>query len=256
MSQVQHGTTRTVTADRSLVLDLLYFSRKVPSFSVERWFDVAEIAEARCLLAQRISWAAMFIKAMGLASRDVPELRQFYLPYPWPRIHQTVYSVISLSINRVVDGADRLFWGRFQCPERTPLLDIQAQLSRFQFEDPRVVFKRQFLLAKLPMPLRRVGWWWRLFCDPGQRARRLGSASISTLSSQGVLNRTHPNLLTASLDYGPLQADGRMWITLLCDHRVLDGVTAARAVNAINSNLCERVLRELRGQADHRSQAA
>ena len=81
--------------------------------------------------------------------------------------------------------------------------------------------------------------------DVKQRARRVGTGSISVLAGLGVYNRLHPNILTSSLSYGPLQEDGRMWVTLQCDHRVMDGALAASALNRMHEVLTDRVLQEL-----------
>ena len=59
----------------------------------------------------------------------------------------------------------------------------------------------------------------------------------------GAVNRFHPTICTTSLSYGPLEADGRCLVTLIADHRVLDGAAAARALQTL-----ERVLRD--GQAE------
>ncbi len=245
MKKMVDGTTRSFPSERALVLDIVRAAQNVPTFGVEKWFELDELAAVRLRTKKRISWAVLFIKALGIAGRKVAELRQCYLPYPWPRLHQATFSVISLSINRHIEGCDRLFWGRFPRPEARRLNEVQYQLDRYRNEDPNKIFKRQVLYARLPGVLRRAGLWWRLYASPTQRARRLGTASVSTLSSFGVLNRTHPNFLTASLDYGPLQDDGRMWVTLRCDHRVMDGVTAARALNAMQTAMQEQLLSEL-----------
>jgi pyruvate/2-oxoglutarate dehydrogenase complex dihydrolipoamide acyltransferase (E2) component len=73
----------------------------------------------------------------------------------------------------------------------------------------------------------------------------LGTGSISVLAAQGVYNRLHPCILTSTVAYGPMQADGRMWVTLQCDHRVVDGVAAAEALNLFETVLKNDLLAEL-----------
>jgi hypothetical protein len=89
-------------------------------------------------------------------------------------------------------------------------------------------------------------WGWTLNVAGGKRHRRVGTFSLSTLAGQGSLNRGHPSILTTSLTYGPLDERGEMVVTLLCDHRVLDGVAAARAVNALREVMCGQIADELR----------
>jgi hypothetical protein len=164
--------------------------------------------------------------------------------------------VISVSINRLHDGCDRLFWGRFHQPENLPLVDLQRQLDQYCHGDVRQMFKRQLLASRMPLLLRRLGWWWRLNFEPAKRARRLGTASMSVLAGQGVYNRLHPCMLTSTLSYGPLQADGRMWVTLQCDHRTLDGMAAAEGLNLLEKMLNGEVLAELESLCGDRRSVA
>lgn len=247
------GRTFRLTSSRALVLDIAHIAQKVPVFPVERWFDMEAVAKARAKARPRISWVTLFVKAYGLASRQLPQLRTHYLKYPMPHFYRAGGSVISVSINRFFEGHDRLFWGRFHQPENLRLVDLQHELDGYCQGDVKQVFRRQMLAARLPTSLRRIGWWWRLNFQPKQRSRRLGTGSISVLAGQGVYNRLHPCILTSTLAYGPLEADGRMWVTLQCDHRVIDGVAAAEALNLFEALLKNELLAELELlQFDHR----
>jgi hypothetical protein len=53
-------------------------------------------------------------------------------------------------------------------------------------------------------------------------------------------------VLTTSLTYGPLDEQGHSLVTLLCDHRVLDGVLAARALAELEAALHGPIAAELR----------
>ena len=55
----------------------------------------------------------------------------------------------------------------------------------------------------------------------------------------------HPSVLTSSLTYGPLDERGCSVVTLLCDHRVLDGVPAAAALADLEETLRGQVCGEL-----------
>ena len=61
----------------------------------------------------------------------------------------------------------------------------------------------------------------------------------------GATNRFHPTICTTSLSYAPLEADGRCLVTLIADHRVLDGVVAARALERLEQVLVHQTLAEL-----------
>jgi hypothetical protein len=47
------------------------------------------------------------------------------------------------------------------------------------------------------------------------------------------------------LTYGPISASGKCTVTLLCDHRVLDGVAATRALRSLEAVLAEEIATEL-----------
>ncbi|MBX3421205.1 MAG: hypothetical protein KF752_06575 [Pirellulaceae bacterium] len=239
------GKVVTAGARRAIVLDVIRCASKVPSFPVERSFQMFRLAEARHQCATRISWTALFARAYGLASRVHPQLRHVFVAWPWARIYQSPECVLSIAVNRQVDGGERLFFGRMRHPDQRCLTELQADLDAFQNGDPARVFRSQWRGAKLPSAVRRVCWWWRMDVDFRNRARRVGTGSISALAGQGVTNRLHPCLLTSSLSYGPIEADGHCLVTLQCDHRLLDGAAAARALNSIDQHLNGQVLNEL-----------
>ena len=249
------GKTRRLGCDRAVVLDVLRLSKRVPSFPVERWFDLREIAHARKAAETRVSWLTLFGKAYCLACQDIPELRRTYISFPWPSFYQSSYCVLSVAVNREVNSRDRLFFGRLHRLEDKPLQTIQAELDALANDDVSRVFRQQVIGSKFPSLIRRLGWWWRTV-RPSQRARRIGTCSMSVLASDGVLNRQHPNMLTSSLSYGPMQGDGRMWVTLQCDHRLLDGRTAARAINLLEKHLHGSVLEELMAMQTNAIKAA
>lgn len=239
------GKIQRIGASRSIVLDVIHCASKVPSFPVERRFYLEEIARLRDQAQPRISWSALFTRAYGLASREHPVLRQMYVSWPWARIYQSPECVISIAVNRVLPTGERLFFGRLRDPDRRSLVEIQAELNRFQTGDPARVFLSQWRGAKMPTWIRRVAWWWRMEVDYRQRARRVGTASMSVLAGQGVTNRLHPCMMTSSLSFGPLEADGQCLVTLQCDHRVIDGAAAARALNSIGDLMSSQIKTEL-----------
>jgi hypothetical protein len=239
------GKIARVGASRSIVLDVIHCARKVPSFPVERRFSLEGLDELRRDVDPRISWSALFSRAYGLASREHSLLRQMYIAWPWARIYQSPECVISIAVNRQMPTGERLFFGRLRDPDRRSLAEIQGELNRFQTGDPAKIFRSQWRGARMPVWVRRLAWWWRMDVDYRQRARRVGTASMSVLAGQGVTNRLHPCMMTSSLSYGPMEDDGRCLVTLQCDHRVIDGAAAARALNSIGELLQNQVKDEL-----------
>ncbi|MCA9192018.1 MAG: hypothetical protein KDB03_09655 [Planctomycetales bacterium] len=233
--------------ERTIVLDIIRLARTVPSFPVERWFDVAEVALARQRCQTRISWLAVFLRAYGLASREHAFLRQCYVRRLCPSIYQSDACVISVAVNRIVNGREQLFFARIRNPDEKTVAQLQQEIDRCQTAPVELVFRQQLTAARLPSWIRRFSWWWRRNLELKKRARRMGTGSMSVLAGNGTHNRLHPCMLTSSLSYGPMEADGRMWVTLQCDHRVLDGMAASRALLSIEEALQNTVLRELRG---------
>ncbi|MFK7735000.1 MAG: hypothetical protein AB8B50_03165 [Pirellulaceae bacterium] len=240
------GRSKRLGPERALVLDVIDQARKIPSFPVERSFAMQSLAEARERAGIRVSWAAIFMRAYGLASRDIPELRQFYFSFPWPRFYQSAQCTIAISVNRVVDGKNQLFFGRLRSPDRKNLWMLQSELDRLKSGSIERVFRDQLAASRFPRWVRRSIWFVRSNFQLDKRANRTGTASISVLAGQGVLNRRHPCIMTSSLSYGPMDEESRMWVTLQCDHRLIDGCVAAQALNCIDEKLQTNVLSELR----------
>lgn len=233
-------------SNRSLVLDTLHFSRQVPVFPVEATFDLAEVSELRTRSSRRISWATIFLKAYALVARDQPALRQAYVRWPWPHLVESSQSVGMIAIQREYQGEGRLCWGRFLGPESESLVGLQRRLDRYATEPVEQAFRRQVQLSRFPTSLRRMLLGWTLNVAGHIRATRVGTFSLSTLAGLGALNRGHPTFLTTSLTYGPLDEQGRSVVTLLCDHRVLDGVAAAQALNQLHQTIRTQIAAELR----------
>lgn len=195
---------------------------------------------------QRISWAALFVKGYALAAMRQPPLRQMYVRWPWPHLFEQPHSTAMVVINRQYWGEDRICWGRLTRPEQMPLVELQRRLDAYKTQPVDKIFAHQLRLSRLPTPLRRLLYWANLNFGGRMRARRLGTFTMSTLAGQGVLNRMHQTFLTSSLTYGPLDENGRAVVTLLCDHRVVDGVVAARALSDLEAALVGPITSELR----------
>jgi hypothetical protein len=234
-----------LSPNRALVLDGLAFAREVPLFAVEREFDLARVATLRTQQRRRIGWTTLFLKAFAIVAQEIAPLRQALIRWPWPHLVEASTSVGMVAISREYLGEDRICWGRFDDPASQPLAALQQRLDRYVQQPVDEVFKQQVRLSRCPTFLRRLLLWWNLKVASQKRAARVGTFSLSTLAGQGVLNRSHPTFLTSSLSFGPLDSQGRALVTLLCDHRVIDGTTAARALNDLASVLGGQLAQEL-----------
>jgi hypothetical protein len=252
--------TRCLDAQRLLVSDIVRLSQRIPIFPVERVMHLAAVEEARRRCATRIGWAAVFLKAYALVARDRPALRSWVAAPRVPLLGRLRWatspvSVASLALSRprgeetpdadrVLDP-DAIWWARIRAPDEMPLPDLQAEITRCMTAPLDDVFKRQLELRMVPRLLRRIVLRWNLRSAAAKRALRIGTFSLSTLAGEGCSNRGHPTFLTSSLSYDPLDDAGRMRVTLLADHRLLDGVPAARALAALEQTLTGEIVHEL-----------
>jgi hypothetical protein len=230
---------------RALVGDVARLARGIPLFPVERALRLDAVAAARATHRPRVGWAAIFTKAYALVARELPPLRTWLAGGLAPRLVTAAESVATLAVNRVVDGEERLYWGRLHAPETLPLVAIQRYIDDCRDRPIAEVFSRQLELERTPGFLRRAVLRWNMRSANAKRATRLGTFSLSTLAGFDAVNRFHPTICTTSLSYGPLEADGRCLVTLIADHRVLDGAAAARALAWLEQALRLDIVPEL-----------
>ncbi|QDV70624.1 branched-chain alpha-keto acid dehydrogenase subunit E2 [Rosistilla carotiformis] len=245
VAKMKKGHWRKLSKNRRLVLDVCALSRRMPLFPAERTIDLTAVAEARGASSQRISWAAIFTKAFALTAAQQPQLRQTYYRLPWPHLYEHNHSVASIAMHRFDGDEDRLCWARIRRVEELSLADLQSRLDDFKSQPIDVAFKSQLRMSRLPMPIRRLMWGLALNLSGRSRAKSVGTFSMSSVAGLGAYNRFHPTMLTSSLSYGPIDDDGRCLVTLICDHRVIDGYRAAICLQQIESILQGPIVDEL-----------
>jgi hypothetical protein len=68
---------------------------------------------------------------------------------------------------------------------------------------------------------------------------------VSSLGSLGA-TQLHPIApMTSYLTFGPIQADGRVTVVIVYDHRIMDGRSIARSVRELNQVLNREIVDEL-----------
>jgi len=242
------GCRFSIPRSRRLTWDLLRLHRSVPLCAHDRRMPLGPLAELRSAAPSRISWAALFIRAFGQVSAEIPQLRQMWLAWPWAHLYQHPESVAVLTVHREFQNEPWLFWGRIRSPELRSLTDLQACIDDFQNAPVETRFSRELQLAALPTPLRRLIWWWNLHVAGAARARRLGTFFLSTLAGRGAEIQLPPSIQTGCLTYGPLDAQGISRVTLAYDHRIMDGVLAARILERLEQILLNEIAAELQPQ--------
>jgi hypothetical protein len=239
-------TTSPLPAGRGCVNDIATLALDIPLFPVDRLMWLDAVAAARREAAVRIGWAAIFLKAYALVAGETPALRSWLAGRFRQRLATSSENMAVLAINRGDGGDDRLFFARLARPEATPLPLLQESIDRFLTRPVDEVFKRQLQLEGVPGWLRRTILRWNMRSTSPKRVTRIGTFTLSTLAGFSATNRSHPTICTTSLSYGPLDGDGRCLVTVIADHRVLDGVSVAKSLARLEEVLATRIATELR----------
>ena len=246
-----------LSLSRRLICDLLHFSRKVPSIPVERRLRIGSVVTARQACLARPGWTAIFAKAYARVAVDVAALRRAYLVFPTAHLYEHPESVATVAINRPVHGEDGVLFAQMRCPEGQPLERLDAHLKFARSADLTELssYRMAMRIARLWGPIRRLAWWWGLNLSGRQRAKRFGTFGVSAYGRLGA-ESLHPlSPLTGLLNYGPLDSAGELNVRIVYDHRVLDGVTVARALHRLEEVLEDEVKEELRQLAARQRQA-
>lgn len=245
----ESGRSFLIPHARRLTWDVLRLNRQVPLCAHDRVCNLSAVSEARKKANTRVSWSAVMLKAFGIVAEQIPEFRQTWYRWPIAHLYQHPHSVAAMAVQRVYKHSPWLFWAMIDAPESKPLTDLQEALDEFQTGPIRPQYSDYVRLAKLPTFLRRLFWDWNFHISKAGRAKRLGTFFLSTLSGRGAEIQFSPSIQTGCLTYGPLDKDGQSRITLAYDHRVMDGVLAADALNRLEETLNGVILEELKSMA-------
>jgi hypothetical protein len=256
MSLCPTVTTAPLPAGRGCVNDIAVLALDIPLFPVDRLMRLDAVAAARQAAAVRIGWAAIFLKAYAVVAHEKPGLRSWLAGRFRHRIATSSESVAVLAVNRGDADDDRLFFARLARPDATPLPLLQRSIDRFVARPVEEVYKRQLQLESVPGWLRRTILRWNMRSTSPKRATRIGTFSLSTLAGFAATNRFHPTICTTSLSYGPLDDDGRCLVTVIADHRVLDGAAVAGALARLEEVLATEIVAELRAVRPAAAEAA
>ena len=232
---------------RRIVTDFMYFAAGMPWIVAQRRLTLRGVIEAREAHRDRPTWTAVFAKAFALAAVEIPELRRAYVRLPWPHFFEVGVSTASVVVERSYDGEPGLTLVQVSNPEALAIGEIAARVR--EGKHPEFVRSRRFrhmvAVARLPLLLRRAVWWIGLN-HGGLRAKYFGTFGVSTVSSTGTQILQLRSPLTTMLTYDRIAADDGVTVRIVFDHRVLDAMTAARALERLEAILNGSVADELR----------
>jgi hypothetical protein len=243
------GFSLPLSPPRRFLCDLLHFAKQIPSVPVQRRINVRRVAEARALAVPRPSWCAVFTKAYALVTNAWPQLRRCYLSFPTPRLYQHAASVASVAVERPFGDESAVFFAHLAGVEARPLATIDEKLDYYKTAPLKSIgaFRRALLVARLPLPARRLLWWTALNLSGRHRARLMGTFGVSVYAGLGAASLHPLSVLTTTLNYGVIDPSGDVDVRLVYDHRVLDGATVARALADLERVLNLEILAELQG---------
>jgi hypothetical protein len=230
------GKIRSVSLARRLVIDLMHAS--VPLVAVTRTMNLKRLVEARATLAERPGWAPLIIKAYAILARDEQSLRSYYLKWPWPHFYELPKTIATIAISRDDIGKDALVFLKIGEPDTLSLTEIDTTIRRGKIDpiDSIPFLKRTVRVARLPLPLRRIIW--ALALNIGRhRANNFGTFSITSIASLGAESALVRVPGPCVLTYGVVNPDHTMNVLFHWDHRIYDGILAARSMKRLEEVL-------------------
>jgi hypothetical protein len=231
---------------RRLVTDLMSFSAKVPSVTLERRMDLARLVGARQACTSPPTWSAIFVKAFALVAARSPLLRTSYLTFPWPRFYEHFTNIATLNVDRQIADERVILYAHIASPEKLSLAAIDAIIHEHQQQPVESIpsYRLAVRLSRVPWPFRRWIWWAGLNVLGPLRSHCFGTFGITSLGSQGAGITHLVPLLTCQLHYGIFNPAGKLEMRLSFDHRVLDGVAAAKALADLEHALLDEMVKE------------
>ena len=243
------GRRIPISAQRLIVLDLLYFAKQIPTVPVQRRMSLAPLVTARTKSRQRVGWVAIFTKAYAMVAQEMPELRRAYIKLPWHQLYEYPTSRAVILIERDYNNEPVLLPVSIKDPAQEPLHYIAGQIEQARSAPLEHLknFRRWLSFTRLPTLIRRIVWWVGLNWGR-QRGNYFGTFSVSVYSSLGA-ESLHPlGPVTTVLNYGVISKSGEVDVRIIYDHRVMDGATVARALVRLESILNSVMVEELNRQ--------
>ena len=226
--------------------DILYFANKVPLLPIQRRMALGSLVKVRAACPHHPSWTVLFLKAFAIVAQQIPELRRVYLGFPSPHLYEYPSSIGMVAFERQTDQGMEVFGGKLKDPASRSLAELMEAVRYFNETPPAKIkdFQRILSFGRLPGLLRRLVIWVLLHWGR-QRANFFGTFALSVYSALGAESLRPLYPATVMLNYGVFAADGTVDVRLVYDHRVMDGVIVARALQSLEKILTESMVDEV-----------
>ncbi|MEI7686737.1 MAG: 2-oxo acid dehydrogenase subunit E2 [Planctomycetota bacterium] len=240
------GIYRPVSRFRRLVADLMHFSAKVPSVTLERRMNLAPLVAARQNCDPSPTWTAIITKAYAVVAARTPALRTAYLTFPWPRFYEHAANIATLHLDRQLADERVVLYVHIESPETLSLAALDAIIHDHQHQPVENIasYRVAVRLSAVPWPFRRLIWWAGLNILGSRRSRYFGTFGLTSLGAQGAGITHLVPLLTTQLHFGMLDPAGVLDVRLSFDHRVIDGAPAAQALAELEAVLLGEMIGE------------
>ena len=143
---------------RRWIGDIMHFAKRVPVVAGERTLRIRPLLDARRSTPFAPGWYATIVKGFAMVSARIPELRQAYLPFPYPHLYEHPFSVATAIIDRTWDDEHATFLCPMKHPERRPLIELHDTLQGLK-SDPIAAhgpLRRIVRTSRFPRPIRRA----------------------------------------------------------------------------------------------------
>ena len=232
---------------RRFIVDYLHFAKQVPSQSLIRHCNVAEVARLRKETGVRIGWSAVFVKACALLGQRHSVLRRTFMKWPWMHLYEHPHQVGRIAVMCRHDDEDWLNFVRIIEPDHVSLPEIQQQICGGISNPTEATppFRLQVWFSSLPTVLRRLIWWLTLNVSGSFRVGVAGTFSVTSVSTHGAISVHPPSLGCPVISYGPVDSEGNVRLTFVYDHRQFDGGTIAEFLEEFENILNTSLVREL-----------
>lgn len=243
---ISEGTYSFPSPFRRLVIDLMHFSARVPAATLERMMPLGSLVAARKNADPSPTWSALFTKAFALTARKIPALRTTFLNFPTGRFYLHPDSIATINVSREVNGEPIILPAAIPNPDSLALAEIDTLIRGYQENPVELIpsYQQSSRLASIPWPFRRLVWWGALNLSGRMRCQIFGTFGISSLGAQGAGITHLAPIQTSQLHYGMFSPAGVLPMRLSFDHRVLDGLSAAKALGELEDTLLKDMVAE------------
>lgn len=244
-SRAQIGRQVAISIPRRLVVETMRLSNEVADVAMVRRMKLGAVVAARAANPARPPWTAIFVKAMALVADEIPSLRQTFVRFPTAHFYEYSSSVAAMTIAREFDGEPAVFLGFARNPSAMTLAEI-AKLVRFYSQAPVAEvrdFWRAIKAARRPGLIRRLILWFG-YQLPRIRANYYGTFLVTGVGLGADATRIRI-VTTSSLHCGQISAEGPTDVHLVFDHRLIDGLGAARILERLKQVLNGAIIDEL-----------